>query len=284
MSGTLSIVATPIGNLEDMTPRAIRVLSEADMIAAEDTRNTSILLHKFEIKTPLLSNHKFNEDSRIDYFIQELMAGKNIALVSDAGTPCISDPGYLLVRAAARHGIQVTGIPGACAAVTAISISGFRADSFLFFGFIPREKKHLDEMISRAISSRTHVIVFYESPKRIQASMQHFIQALPDAEVCLCNDLSKKFELLYRGTPEAVLESLQDNPNAQKGEYTIVLQLNAALFEAPDEQPLSPEALLVEAVVTGQTPLKDAVKQLAKTSGYSRSQLYDASLRLKEMF
>lgn len=284
MSGTLSIVATPIGNLEDMTPRAIRVLSKADMIAAEDTRNTSILLHKFEIKTPLLSNHKFNEDSRIDYFIQELMAGKNIALVSDAGTPCISDPGYLLVRAAASHGIQVTGIPGACAAVTAISISGFRADSFLFFGFIPREKKHLDEMISRAISSRTHVIVFYESPKRIQASMQHFIQALPDAEVCLCNDLSKKFELLYRGRPEAVLEALQDNPNAQKGEYTIVLQLNAALFETPDEQPLSPEALLVEAMVTGQTPLKDAVKQLSKTSGYSRSQLYDASLRLKEMF
>lgn len=284
MPGTLSIVATPIGNLEDMSPRAIRVLSEADMIAAEDTRNTSILLHKFEIKTPLLSNHKFNEDSRIDYFIQELMSGKNIALVSDAGTPCISDPGYLLVRAAARHGIQVTGIPGACAAVTAISISGFRADSFLFFGFIPREKKHLDEMISRAISSKTHVIVFYESPRRIQASMQHFIQALPDAEVCLCNDLSKKFELLYRGTPEAVLESLQDNPNAQKGEYTIVLQLNAALFEAPDEQPLSPEALLVEAIVSGQTPLKDAVKQLSKTSGYSRSQLYDASLRLKELF
>lgn len=284
MPGTLSIVATPIGNLEDMTPRAIRVLSEADMIAAEDTRNTSILLHKFEIKTPLLSNHKINEDSRIDYFIQELMAGKNIALVSDAGTPCISDPGYLLVRAAARHGIQVTGIPGACAAVTAISISGFRADSFLFFGFIPREKKHLDEMISRAITSRTHVIVFYESPRRIQASMQHFIQTLPDAEVCLCNDLSKKFELLYRGTPEVVLKSLQDNPNAQKGEYTIVLQLNAALFEAPDEQPLSPEALLVEAMVTGQTPLKDAVKQLSKTSGYSRSQLYDASLRLKELF
>lgn len=284
MPGTLSIVATPIGNLEDMSPRAIRVLSEADMIAAEDTRNTSILLHKFEIKTPLVSNHKFNEDSRIDYFIQELIAGKNIALVSDAGTPCISDPGYLLVQAAASHGIQVTGIPGACAAVTAVSISGFRADSFLFFGFIPREKKHLDEMISRAISSRTHVIVFYESPKRIQASMQHFIQTLPDAEVCLCNDLSKKFELLYRGTPEAVLESLQDNPNAQKGEYTIVLQLNAALFEPPDEHPLSPEALLVEAVVTGQTPLKDAVKQLAKSSGYSRSQLYDASLRLKELF
>ena len=141
MAGTLYVVATPIGNLNDMTFRAIETLKTVDLIAAEDTRNTLKLLQRFEIDTPMTSNHKFNEHKGVDRLVEMLKEGKSIAVVSDAGTPCVNDPGFVLIKAAAESGIEVFGIPGACAAVTAVSVSGLPADTFRFMGFFPREKK-----------------------------------------------------------------------------------------------------------------------------------------------
>lgn len=284
MSGILYVVATPIGNLEDLTPRAVRVLRECDRIAAEDTRNTMVLLKHFDIHTPLISNHKFNEGRRSAALIEELLAGKNIALVSDAGTPCISDPGYVLVKAAAEAGIAVVGVCGACAASTAISVSGFFAESFLFFGFVPRERKNLEDMMGRAVSSRTPVLVFYESPMRIQDTMEYFRQAVPEARVCLCNDLSKKFEKIYRGSPGEICDSLGENPAAKKGEYTIVLELNPEIFVQEEAPGLSPEAMLVDTMVKQGISAKEAVKYLSRQEGQKRSALYEASLRLKAMW
>lgn len=167
MLGKLFVVATPIGNLHDMTQRSIDVLNSVDLIAAEDTRTSKVLLDNFNIKTKLVSNHKFNESSKVQSLIKDLLEGKSIAVISDAGTPCISDPGFILVREAIKNNIEVIGIPGACAVTTAISISGFEELSFSFYGFLPKEKKDILKFLELIKNDHSKVLVFYESPKRI---------------------------------------------------------------------------------------------------------------------
>ena len=281
----LYIVATPIGNMEDITSRAIRVLNEVDMVAAEDTRHSRTLWAHFNIKTPMFSYHKFNEEKRGGFFLDALQAGKSIALISDAGTPCISDPGYRLVKTVAKAGFPVISVCGASAVVAALAVSGFDVTRFVFLGFLPR-KATLEVFDSELSTSKGGVFVFYESPHRIKRTMELIAQKYPTTNVCLCNDLTKKFERLYRGLPQEVLNGLNSNPNSEKGEYTCVLNIpeidNSADLDANDSPSI--ESLLVDIMVKSGCTLRDATNELHKLcTGISKKEIYAASLRLKNL-
>jgi len=283
MLGKLYIVATPIGNLSDMTPRGIKVLTNVDIIAAEDTRHSRVLLSHFGIKTPTFSCHKFNEDKRGAFFISALMDGKDVALISDAGTPCISDPGHKLVAMAASAGLDVISVCGANAVAAALSVAGMDASQFIFLGFLPRSFGEIEKIIGMVSYRFFYPIVFYESPMRIAKTLVWFEKNYPYADVCLCNDLTKKFERVYRGTPRIVLDNLHSNQNAQKGEYTCVIRLN--IKEEPKEvDELSIEAQLIDIIVKEGCTLKDAGNLLhKKNNDYGKKAIYAASLRLKEL-
>lgn len=280
------MVATPIGNLNDMTPRAVEILNEVDLIAAEDTRNTMKLLNHFDIHTPQTANHKFNEHQAVDRLIRDLLDGKNIAVVSDAGTPCINDPGFVLVEAAAQAGITVIGVSGACAAVTAISASGLPSDTFHFMGFFPREKKDAIKITDFMKDTIKDLYVFYESPKRIKDTMSILAEEIPTARVALCNDLTKAHERIYRGTPSEVLGELLANPNSEKGEYALVVYYEPIAKENAPEESLSLEALLVNQIIKTGCTMKEAIANLAadKTIEAGKKEIYAASLNLKELF
>ncbi|MCL2378475.1 MAG: 16S rRNA (cytidine(1402)-2'-O)-methyltransferase [Defluviitaleaceae bacterium] len=296
MPGTLYIVATPIGNLADMTPRAVEVLSQADMIAAEDTRHSRGLLTHFGIRTPLFSCHKFNEGKRGDFFLSALEAGKSVALISDAGTPSISDPGHILVSMAAAKGIEVVAVCGANAVAAALSVSGFDASRFMFLGFMPRTPKEQAEIWDmlggiNGLQNRpgfSPPAVFYESPLRIHKTLILLAETYPTARICLCNDITKKFERIYRGTPSEVLEELSQNANAKKGEYTCIVILPAKESNEDTAQPLSLEAQLVDIMIKNRCTLKDAVNLLYETQKQmgipgGKKAIYAANLRLKEL-
>lgn len=291
MSGKLYVVATPIGNLSDFSERAIETLKSVDLIAAEDTRNTIKLLTHFDIHTPQTANHKFNERQAVDRLVKEILDGKSIAVVSDAGTPCINDPGFILVEACAEAGIDVVGIPGCCAAATVVSVSGLPSDSFLFMGFFPREKRDAEKLFDYIGSNKTELYIFYESPKRIIDSMELIAKAFPDAKIALCNDLTKTFERIYRGTPAEVLSDLKVNPNAEKGEYAFAMYVEA-VEKTEDENALSLEAMLTDVCVKRGCTLKEAIALLSTDKSVSpigkipasKKELYQASLNLKELF
>lgn len=283
MKGKLYVVATPIGNLDDITARAVHVLSTVDLIAAEDTRNTLTLLNKLNIKTKLVSNHKFNENSKVKTFIDKLSSGQSIALVSDAGTPCISDPGHVLVSRAAEENIEVIGVCGPCAAATAVSVSGFDARSFVYLGFLPREHSKIRSVLQIFDTPIKPLVVFYESPRRIINSLEVIAESFPHTQLCLCNDLTKKFERIYRGAPQEVVEELRDNPDHQKGEYTCVIENRETSVSPPDAPPFSLEAQLVDIMLRSGSSLKSAVQTLfAAQKEVSKKEIYSASLRLKE--
>ncbi|MBR2316226.1 MAG: 16S rRNA (cytidine(1402)-2'-O)-methyltransferase [Clostridia bacterium] len=285
--GTLYIVATPIGNSRDMSPRGIEILTNVDMIAAEDTRRSMILMNKLEIKNKLVSNHKFNEYGKTKYFINEMLSGKSVAVITDAGTPCISDPGNELIRGAIEAGIRVVGIPGACAAVTALSISGFDLSTFLFYGFFPREnseRRKLLEQMRKGAGTRT--FAFYESPKRIMSTVDFFIDSEAQCRMCLCNDLTKLHEMTFRGTPEEVKQQLLTKGNYEKGEFALIVEIDKEYIFNKVEHIFSPEAMLVDVLVKEECSVKDAIKLVLKdeNNSYSKNELYAASLNLKEIF
>ena len=288
MPGTLYVVATPIGNLSDMTPRAIEVLSQADMIAAEDTRHSRVLLTHFGIRTPSFSCHKFNEGKRGEFFISALMDGKDVALISDAGTPCISDPGHRLVGLAAAAGVQVVAVCGPNAAAAALSVSGFDVSQFVFLGFLPRGRKDMAKIFDLLSNGFKCPAVFYESPLRISKTLDWLGVAYPGADVCLCNDLTKRFERVYRGTAEAVLEELSENPSAHKGEYTCVVLLPDVVTEEKIIEQISLEAQIVDIMAKQNCNLKDAANLLHQSQKshekQSKKATYTATLRLKELF
>lgn len=291
MSGKLYVVATPIGNLSDFSQRAIDTLKSVDLIAAEDTRNTSILLQKYDIHVPSVANHKFNERQAVDKIVTKILAGGNVAVVSDAGTPCINDPGFILVEACAASGIEVVGIPGCCAAATAVSVSGLPSDSFLFMGFFPREKKDFLKLAEYISKNKSELYIFYESPRRIIDTMELLADTFSESKIALCNDLTKLHERIYRGTPSEVLAELKANPNAEKGEYAFCMYVEA-VESAEEENALSLEAMLIDVMVKNDCSLKDAISFLATDATYSptgkipasKKELYQASLNLKEMF
>lgn len=285
--GTLYIVATPIGNSRDMSPRGIDILTNVDIIAAEDTRRSMILLNKLEIKNKLVSNHKFNEYGKAKYFINEMKEGKSVAVITDAGTPCISDPGNELIKAAVEEGIRVVGIPGCCAAVTALSISGFDLSTFLFYGFFPREnserRKLLEEM-RKGVGTRT--FAFYESPKRIMDTVEFFIESEAMCQMCLCNDMTKLHEMTFRGTPEEVKNQLLEKGNYDKGEFALIVEIDKEYIFNKTEHTVSPEAILVDALMKNDCTMKEAIKLVLadENNSYSKNELYAASLNLKNMF
>ena len=284
--GTLYIVATPIGNSRDMSARGVQVLTDADIIAAEDTRRSMVLLNKLEIRNKLVSNHKFNEHGKAKYFIAELLAGKSVAVITDAGTPCISDPGNELIRAAIAEGIPVVGIPGACAAVTALSISGFDLSSFFFYGFFPREAADRRRLLETMREASTRTWVFYESPKRIMDTVEFLIGAGFQGQLCLCNDLTKLHEMTFRGTPEEVRDQLLDKGSYDKGEFCLVAELAEEYLFRKREHTVTPEAMLVDKMIQEDCRAKDAIRLVLadENNSYSKNELYAASLRLKELF
>ena len=284
--GTLYIVATPIGNSRDMSPRGIQILTDVDMIAAEDTRRSMILLNKLEIRNKLVSNHKFNEYGKAKYFINEMKEGKSVAVITDAGTPCISDPGNELIKAAVEEGIKVVGIPGCCAAVTALSISGFDLSSFLFYGFFPRENVERRRLLGKMRRGDTRTFALYESPKRIMELVEFFINENAGVQLCLCNDLTKLHEMSFRGSPAEVKEQLLAKGNYDKGEYAVVLEINNDYIFNKVEHTVSAEAMLVDAMVAGNISPKEAVAAVLadENNSYSKNELKAAALRLKKMF
>ena len=289
MSGTLYIVSVPIGNYGDMTQRAREVLESVDFIASEDTRRTAILLTNLNIenRNRLISNHKFNEAAKSRYFINDLMDGKDVAIVTDAGTPCISDPGNELIRDAVEQGIRVTAVPGCCAAIAALTVTGFDLSRFSFHGFFPREnatRKKLCVQIRR--DARIPTVVFYESPKRIIETTEYLAQEFAGSRLCLCNDLTKLHEYMYRGTVEEVLDELKARETAEKGEYVIVMEISRSEEDSVPAEQYSPEALLTETIVREGLSMKEAIKKLASDPeiSYSKNVLYEAGLHLKEMF
>jgi len=267
-----------------MTPRAVRILGEVSMIAAEDTRHSRGLLSHFNIKTPMFSCHKFNEEKRGNFFISALEESKSIALISDAGTPCISDPGHKLVNMAHEAGFPVVAVCGASAVISALSVSGFDVSRFSFLGFLPRAKGDMLKCMTDVLPG---TIVFYESPKRIEATLRIVANKYPMAQICLCNDMSKKFERVYRGSIAEVLEMLTDNEYAQKGEYACVVNIAELPQEVADEnksQP-SPEAQLVDIMIKTGCTLKDAGAALHKMhEDLNKKAIYTAMLNVKNLF
>jgi len=218
--GALFIVATPIGNLEDITFRAVRILSEVDLIAAEDTRKTKILLAKYSVHTPLTSYHKFNIRSKTPHLIKLLEAGKNIALVSDAGMPGISDPGYEIIRAAVDQKIRVEPVPGPSAAITALAVSGLKTDRFVFEGFLPKKPGKKRKLL-KSLKDESRTIIIYESPFRIIKTLNEVKEIFTGREIAVCRELTKKFEEIIRGKAGDVLEQLKDKK--VRGEIVLVI-------------------------------------------------------------
>jgi 16S rRNA (cytidine1402-2'-O)-methyltransferase len=273
--GTLYIVATPIGNLEDITFRAVRILKEADLIAAEDTRHSRKLLSHFGISRPLTSYFDHNKVFKGQYLLEKLLEGVSVALVSDAGSPCISDPGYQLVRDALAAGIPVVPIPGPSAVIAALSASGLPSDRFAFEGFLPnRQGKRRAKL--EEVKGEERVLVFYESPNRLAAALTDLLEIMGDREVVIARELTKIYEEFIRGPAAEVVERLKE---PLKGEVVLLV--------APAPLPTEPAVssvtgLLREYTASGELSLKDAVKRVALETGRPRGEVYTEALKLKD--
>ena len=219
--GILYVVATPIGNLDDITKRALDILNSVDLIACEDTRTSGKLLKHFNINKKTVSYHKFNEKGKSNSLIIDLLNGKNIALITDAGSPCISDPGSILVHEAIVNNIEVYAIPGATAVITSLMSSGMDTSTFTFYGFLDRENKKMTGELEKINNDSSNIAIIYESPKRIIKTLQKIKDELNDPYVCICNELTKKFEKKYYGKTSEVINKLNNNPNSELGEYVI---------------------------------------------------------------
>lgn len=273
--GLLYIVATPIGNLQDMSFRAIQILKSVDSILAEDTRHSLPLLQQFSITTPIYSLHEYNERERTENIINRLIDGKSIALISDAGTPLISDPGYFLVREARRHGIRVIPIPGACAAITALSVSGLPTDRFVFEGFLPtKSKARIDRLTELLNEPRT--LIFYEAPHRIVDLLKDMQKVFGEGrEVVLARELTKTFETILAGNLSKLLEVIETDLNQQRGEMVVMVEgIREPTSKVPAHDML---ALLLE-----ELPLKKAVEITAKLTGQRKNEIYDLALSIKK--
>ncbi|MEW6144645.1 MAG: 16S rRNA (cytidine(1402)-2'-O)-methyltransferase [Thermodesulfobacteriota bacterium] len=275
MSGKLYIVSTPIGNLGDITLRALEILKEADFIACEDTRTTKKLLARYAIERPLISYHEHNEIEKSNEILSLLRDGRSVALVSDAGTPCISDPGYRLVKLASESGIDVLSIPGPSAAVSALSVSGLPTSHFAFFGFPPRTKKHLTDFLAR-IKDYPETLVFYESPNRVLKTLRAMLEVLGDRNISLSREMTKLYEETLRGKISQVLESLLERSEI-KGEVTLVVE--GASPESGEADTEEVDTMLSSCKKKGLS-LKDAVKIVSGETGYSKSKTYKRALAI----
>lgn len=276
--GVLYIVATPIGNLEDITLRALRILKEVDLIAAEDTRHTRKLLTHFGIAKPLTSYFDHNKAVKGAAILVKLQAGLSVALVTDAGTPCVSDPGYQLVRDAVATGVPVVPLPGPSAAMAALSASGLPSDSFLFVGFLPNRHGKRRERLGE-ICAEPRVVILYEAPQRLVATLADILAVCGDRELVVARELTKIYEEFIRGRAGEIALRIQERP--VKGEVVILLA-PAPPMEADEAGTAASLASLLERLFAAGLSLKDAVREAAAVSGQSRGEVYETALRLKE--
>ena len=278
MSGTLYLVATPIGNLEDLSPRAVETLAAVDFIAAEDTRVTLKLLNHFGIKKPLASYHEHNAAAAGQAVLGRLLAGESCALVTDAGTPAISDPGEALVRLCGEHGVTVTSIPGCCAAVNALAVSGLPTGRFTFEGFLSVNKRSRREHLE-SLKNETRTMIFHEAPHKLRPTLADFCETFgPERRIALCRELTKLHEEVRRCTLGEAAEYYRDHD--PRGEYVLVVagaeRSKAAVLT------LEEGAAQVLALVDAGQRLKDAAREVAEHTGLSKNDLYAAALEARK--
>ena len=271
MAGKLYLIATPIGNLKDITYRAVEILKEVDVIAAEDTRHSLKLLNYLEISKPMISYHRHNEDTKTTELIKILKEGKSIGLITDAGTPGISDPGEEVVKEAIKEQIEVIPIPGACALINALIASGLGTKEFTFYGFLPLDKKLRNEKFED-IQKQNKTIIFYEAPHRLIKTLQEMEQRLGNIEVVLAKELTKIHEKLIRGTIEKVLETLED----VKGEYIILFENHAKTEKQIEIENINQLRIEEQFEIYTKKGLskKDAIKQIAKNNKVPKDTIY----------
>jgi len=272
MAGILSVVSTPIGNLRDITLRAIDVLKSADLIACEDTRHTHVLLDEYSIGTSTTSYHKFNIRQKTKYLIDQMISGKNVALVSDAGTPGISDPGEELIASAISAGIKIEIVPGASAAVSALAISGIRADRYTFEGFLPSKSSERRAKL-KVLSGEDRTMIFYEAPHRLTGSLRDIRDALGDRRISVSRELTKKFEETTRGMISDLIKKYDDRP--PRGEIVLVVE-GAKKIKIKNSE--NEEGLVAELIKAGLSR-NSASKIVSKRFGVSKNALYRGSLR-----
>ena len=282
MAGTLYLCATPIGNLEDMTFRAVRVLGEVDLIAAEDTRNSIKLLNHFDIHTPMTSYHEYNKYEKGRRLVEKLLEGKDIALITDAGTPGISDPGEELVRMCCEAGIRVTSLPGAAACITALTISGLPTRRFAFEAFLPSDKKER-EAVLKELERETRTIILYEAPHRLQKTLQLLADRLGERRVAVCRELTKKHETAFRAVlPEAAEYYKVNEP---KGECVLVIE-GLSRQEIEREKQEKWEEMSIEEhfqyYISQGLDRKEAMKKTAKDRGVQKREIYNYLEKQKE--
>lgn len=276
--GTLYVVATPIGNLEDLGERAGRVLGEVALIAAEDTRHTRQLLRHLGLATPMLSLHDHNEAARVEQLDARLVQGDDIALVSDAGTPLISDPGFVLVRELRARGRRVVPVPGPCALVAALSAAGLPTDRFLFHGFLPAKPASRRQRLE-ALKRHEETLVFYESPHRIRATLEDIQAVLGGRHLVLARELTKAFETFLEGTPEALLARMADDPDQARGEFVVMVG-GAESSGASEQSGVEADALL-EALLAEGVGVKQTASVAARLLGGSKKAWYERAQALK---
>lgn len=276
MSGILYIVATPIGNLSDITIRAVEILKKVDAVLAEDTRHTKKLFDHYEIESPLVAFHEHNENEKVDYILAQIGSGKSLALVSDAGTPLISDPGYNLVLEAKKNGISVVPIPGPSALIAALSSSGIESNNFTFFGFLP-SKQSARLRLLKTKKSLNETIVFYESPKRILAALMDMLEVFGEKrQVCLAKEITKSFETILNDNLVNLIEYLTSDSSHQKGEFVIIISpVNKVDL---DEAQVQLEKILP--ILCAEMGASQAAKLAAKITGIDKKHCYKRAINL----
>jgi 16S rRNA (cytidine1402-2'-O)-methyltransferase len=273
----LYVVSTPIGNLEDLSPRAIATLQKVDLIAAEDTRHSGRLMQHFGISTPMLAVHDHNERARAQMLVNKLAQGQSIALISDAGTPLISDPGYHLVSAVRNAGYQVVPVVGPCALIAGLSVSGLATDRFSFYGFLPAKTSGRKQQLKQLVSV-THTQVFYESPHRIVAMVDDIVAVMgPNRELVLARELTKTFETVYGAPASQVQAWLLADHNQQKGEFVVLI----AGAEPEVLQDIGSDEERMLTLLLAELPIKKAAAITAAITGHKKKALYDRALELQ---
>ncbi len=280
-SGTLYVIATPIGNLEDISFRAVRVLKEVDVIACEDTRHTRVLLNRHSITTPLVSYHEHNEATRAGKLVHDLQLGRSVALVSDAGTPVLSDPGFALVRRAVAAGITVLPVPGPSAITAALSVAGLPTDRFLFVGFLPRKTAERRRALEE-FAPLPWTLVLFEAPHRIAATLRDLYAVLGNRPVAVVRELTKKFEEVIRGTVSDVLARIQQAP--PRGELTVVVEgaPNHSLRLGSGQAQTATPAAQLRSLMSSGVPSREAVREVARVHRLPRRTVYQMAVRIKE--
>ncbi|MFP3999889.1 MAG: 16S rRNA (cytidine(1402)-2'-O)-methyltransferase [Desulfobacterales bacterium] len=278
--GVLYVVATPIGNLEDITYRAVEVLRSVEMVAAEDTRHTARLLSRYKIDARLISCHEHNEAERARLLIEKMLAGAQIALVTDAGTPSVSDPGFRVVLAAIGAGISVVPIPGASAPIAALSVSGLPSDKFCFAGFLPRKKMRREELLSR-LSESEQTLIFYESPRRLAVLLKSLLYSLGDRQAMIAREMTKRHEEYIRGSLSELIRQI-DQRQTVKGEVTVLVSGKASAGEEAERLSADVEEEIKTAVYREDAPPSQLAAEFAKKYRMPKNKIYQMILDLKK--